>query len=504
VFDVRDGHVVHQLKIDGAYEVVLAPAGLTAYVAAGGAGGLWDLASGQHIRDLAVSLPQIKDAAFSPDGTLLATTPQDKTIRIWDVATGRPVRTLTGHTEQVFTPAFSPDGSRLLSGSLDGSVRLWDVATGDLVQTFTGHTGSVYSSAFTPDGRFGVSGGKDGTVRFWDVQAPVERDTLSGPSMWIFNLVYSPDGKQLFVGDADGTAQIWDVATQTVSHVLARDRYIDSSAFSPDGHSLLTGPGDDSPNVLWDPTSGAQLATLAGSRGDVAGFSADGRTMITSMTSPSGQDLPDIGLWDVATRQLIKRMDTNGGRASISPDGSHLFSYTGDTSGTNGEAWDIASGEKLWTIEQPGGIESATFSPDGRTILAAGRDDVGRLWDAGSGTLVREFHGHTNTIWDAVFSADGRFVLTASADKSARLWDARTGQQVRYFPGHASSSVSGVAISPDGSQVAVASFDGSVQLTPTDAGALIDSVCHRLLRDLTSDERAIYGISGDRPTCPAR
>jgi WD40 repeat protein len=120
-----------------------------------------------------------------------------------------------------------------------------------------------------------------------------------------------------------------------------------------------------------------------------------------------------------------------------------------------------------------------------------------------TGALVREFHGHTNTIWNSAFTTDGRFVLTASADKSARMWDVRTGQQVRYFPGHASSSVSDVAVSPDGSQVAVASFDGSVQFTPADAGGLLTSVCDRLVRDLTSDERAIYGIPGDRPTCPA-
>jgi WD40 repeat protein len=42
--------------------------------------------------------PAVRSVAFSPDGRLLASGSEDKTIKLWDVATGREVRTLTGHT----------------------------------------------------------------------------------------------------------------------------------------------------------------------------------------------------------------------------------------------------------------------------------------------------------------------------------------------------------------------------------------------------------------------
>jgi WD40 repeat protein len=100
-----------------------------------------------------------------------------------------------------------------------------------------------------------------------------------------------------------------------------------------------------------------------------------------------------------------------------------------------------------------------------------------------------------------VFSPDGRYVFTTSQDKSARMWDASSGQQVGYFPGHALSAVSGIAVSPDGSQVAIGSYDGTVQLTPVDREALIASVCDRLKRDLDSVERGIYAIADQAPTC---
>ena len=81
------------------------------------------------------------------------------------------------------------------------------------------------------------------------------------------------------------------------------------------------------------------------------------------------------------------------------------------------------------------------------------------------------------------------------------MWDAKTGEQLRYFPGHALSAVAGIAVSPDGSQVAIGSYDGFVQLTPTDRDALPDSVCVRLRRDLDDAERTIYDISDPQPTC---
>jgi predicted nucleotide-binding protein len=79
------------------------------------------------IRTLTGHVSGVWGVAFSPDGTLLATTSNDKTAGLWEVGdyTGRPLRFLIGHEEGVLGVAFSPDGTLLATASNDWTARLW-------------------------------------------------------------------------------------------------------------------------------------------------------------------------------------------------------------------------------------------------------------------------------------------------------------------------------------------------------------------------------------------
>jgi WD40 repeat protein len=133
---------------------------------------LWDVASGREVRSLTGHTNTVRSVAFSPDGRLLASGSDDRTIKLWEVATGREVRTLKDPLD-VTSVAFSPDGRLLASGSY--TIKLWEVATGSLVRTLTGHTHWVWSVAFSPDGRLLASGSSDGTIRLWDISDLVGR-----------------------------------------------------------------------------------------------------------------------------------------------------------------------------------------------------------------------------------------------------------------------------------------------------------------------------------------
>src|SRR5262245_48517320 len=51
--------------------------------------------------------------------------------------------TLRGHRSDVKSVAFGPNGRLLASGSQDKTVRVWDIASGKEIYTLQGHTGAV-------------------------------------------------------------------------------------------------------------------------------------------------------------------------------------------------------------------------------------------------------------------------------------------------------------------------------------------------------------------------
>ena len=78
---------------------------------------------------------------------------------------GDKPKVLVGHPAPVYAAAFTPDGSILASGGFDQKVKLWNVATGKELRTFEGHQGLVLSLSVSPDGHTLVSGASDNTIK---------------------------------------------------------------------------------------------------------------------------------------------------------------------------------------------------------------------------------------------------------------------------------------------------------------------------------------------------
>jgi WD40 repeat protein len=128
--------------------------------------GLWDTQSGALIGDQLKPGGVVVAAAFSPDGSVFATSAL-RDVVLWNTNTQQPLHRLVGHSELVRSLAFSPDGKLVLTGANDSTARIWDAETGQLIQVLGPHPHWVGAVSFTPDGRQIVVGDYEGNVTIW-------------------------------------------------------------------------------------------------------------------------------------------------------------------------------------------------------------------------------------------------------------------------------------------------------------------------------------------------
>lgn len=76
-----------------------------------------------------------------------------------------------------------------------------------------------------------------------------------------------------------------------------------------------------------------------------------------------------------------------------------------------------------------GGVNSVSFSPDGKRIVTGGGQSniPGELkvWDAATGQETLTLKGHSWVVSSVSFSPDGKRIVTGSDDNTLKVWDAR-------------------------------------------------------------------------------
>lgn len=271
--------------------------------------------------------------ASSSNRSYIATSGEDKKVRLFDARTGKPLRALTGAVQTITSLAFNSTDELIVGSSSDNSTKAWSLSTQRLVNTFTGHTGRVSAAKFLGDSTGLVTCGHDRTIRTWEFERGYLLRTLYHFSICNDVCLMDPDGQTLISGHLDGGVRFWDAnkGSEIADLTNVHSGQITSVSMSPDGSSLLTNSRDNTLKII-DVRTYHVLKTLK------ADSYQNGLNWSRACFSPDGNHVAAgsmdgiLHTWDVNTGELVKAIK-------------------GHNSAICGVVWDT-TGEYIYTAEK--------------------------------------------------------------------------------------------------------------------------------------------------------
>jgi WD40 repeat protein len=409
------------------------------FVAIGGSSlVLWDIGAVRVAAD-AKDLPaKAASVAFSPDGSLLASSHTYGDVVVWEMPTLKKRHVFRGWCQPEVQ--FSPDGKTLaVADQGDSALRFWDPRTGRRLHETGGHDSRLVSIAFSPRGDRILTSSYDRTVRLWDASTgkeirrhddpvPDNSDINENFRPSIGGVAWSPDGAMYA-----GGARVFDSRDGKLLHKLSDRTRIDDVAFSRDGKFLVAEGADfgfakegrrevTQPGRIrwWDAKSGNLLGEFAPLTGghQVAALTPDGNKLVLTGYDSKGVTV----VWDLNANRRIA--DFPGSYTlAVSADGKFFIDAANSV-----RLFDMSGPTRLRTFAEGGiFIRCLALSPNGK-IAAVGRvlseSPVVELWDIATARKIASFgtdHGWTDKL---AFSPDGRSIATGS-HSTVLLWRLR-------------------------------------------------------------------------------
>ena len=429
--------------------------------------------------------------AFSPDGAWLLVA-DNKTPRLFSLE-GAEHRALKGHMDTIYGVAFSPDGTLAATSASDWKTKIHDVAKARVLATKEGGcageiafvdvdpapTDHLHSSLYElPKGArvrlLTVEAGDNGSIsgnrqrialpirqkepQRVLVREPATRATLlDRPFHYPAAVALDRTGDRLVI--AGSAIQIWSTKGDG-ERLLPRSPEGHSARVtgiatyrSADGKPIAVSAAEDRTLKIWDAEAGVEIETLDASPRSVAALAItpDGREAFTA--ADIERKGPPPQRWDLHGMRLAGELSIGAlGSArglAVSPDGSLVAaSFV-----RNAAIFDRKTGKPRVILEKAHEhqIDAIAFSLDGKYVLTGGADHLVRVWDLG-GKPVRTVAGHTAFVHAFAPLPDGTCVSTS---RELLHFDIATGDVLTTAPLQCRS----LAASPDGTWLVALPFD---------------------------------------------
>ncbi|XP_042704119.2 jouberin isoform X4 [Chrysemys picta bellii] len=241
---------------------------------------LYEIPSGQYLREFYGHLNIVYDLCWSKDDEYLLTASSDGTVRMWKIETQATTSVrVFPHPSFVYTAKYHPVANYLVvTGCYDSVIRVWNTKVkelyGQLLQEFDGHKSFINTLCFDSEGLHMFSGDSSGLiivwntfvkgssqhpVQHWGINKEIKENDIKGTP--INHLEVHPNGRRLLIHAKDSALRIMDL------RILATKKYIGATNYREKIHSTLTPCGtflfsgsEDGIAYVWNPETGDQVA----------------------------------------------------------------------------------------------------------------------------------------------------------------------------------------------------------------------------------------------------
>jgi WD40 repeat protein len=308
--------------------------------------------------------------------------------------------------------------------------------------------GSVRSLRYSPDGHILAS--VETTTPDFDHERYVVQlrqiptgqiiHTLGGQAEKIYALAFSHNGQLLATGDQAARVRVWRVRDGTLlTTMTGHTAPVQQVLFQPDDTTLLS-VSDDYTIRVWDSADGSARTSIPWSMFYNCGIAQVG--FVGTEARFAVREGTNIVIRTVRDQHLQQSI--------------HGF-----------EGSDCTDFEKL----------DLRLSANAQLLASVdawhGRETTIRLWNLGTGDLIAELYGHTDSIASLAFSADNQLLASASGipyyplhtngDLSVRIWRIAGGHALAVFDPAHTGVISGLAFSPDNRILASGGVDGTIR-----------------------------------------
>lgn len=295
--------------------------------------------------------------------------------------------------------------------------------------------------------------------------------------------------RSLSEGDARWAVESWSIALRSLARAESKssppiaeipDRLTPSNPWPKSGiiarfpkavrslavssvDNAIVFAGDDCLIRHWDPRSGA-MTILSECEGPVLSVAFSPNGVLVAAASAGRGWIVDAQSGEVMP---LGQVGMQSPSLAFSPGGKSLAS-TSAGSPCEIHVWNLQTGGTRVLRGTWKGPTSISFSPDGRTIAAAGADLSNaaiRLWDVETGTA--RILGHSSRQITAIsFFPNGKHLVSGSWDETVRVWNVQTGEA--RILGENCSCISHLTISTAGDRIASSSLDGRIRVWDLD------------------------------------